>query len=138
MNPNDILEKLIAEGLVTEEQIAQIERDDKQGIRQLADAMHAMLCRRDHRVGDCEWYEEEAMVCTWNYEVHTNWFNEAKSVCQHQGVMPTDALNGLKLARQVHDYMINLTQTQEAHKAMRRFLIRLLTLGDRTPERTDQ
>ena len=75
MNEPKILNQLIAEGKVTEDDVAQakaisvvVEFD-----RELVETIHTVLCGSNHDTGECQWYMEEQLPNTWELTYHRLW-----------------------------------------------------------------
>ena len=75
MNEPKILNQLIAEGKVTEDEVAQAKA--KSAIaefdRDIVETIHTVLCGSDHDTGECQWYVEEQFPNTWELTYHRLW-----------------------------------------------------------------
>jgi hypothetical protein len=81
MNYEQILNKLIENGMVTEEDVERVKRSGYSNAEYvLADLLHTLLCVLDHDKDECKYYAETQMINTWERPNHLHWLERQRAI----------------------------------------------------------
>ena len=95
---------LIKCGKISEEDArAAIEEGEGYLIRDWAQLLHALLCRKNHPAGECNFYHMEIDLATagepdWNSSAAKEWAEKTEAILDRSGVSVKDSLDVLNLA----------------------------------------
>ncbi len=75
MNEAQILNQLIAKGMITEDDVAKAQAETAIRLfdRGMVETIHSVMCGADHDTDECLWYMEEQLPDTWELTFHKLW-----------------------------------------------------------------
>lgn len=86
MDSNEILDMLLKQGVISRNNIEELETSDRNPkFKQAVEAYHALMCSADHDY-DCMFHEEAIKQDTWERTAHLDWAKRVRRIIQHYDI----------------------------------------------------